>query len=195
MKYSLGKRVSEIQEVVNSRQSKLQKKNAGHMLQSCIRAIRTTEYALEGYLSEVPDSSKTVDTSGSLSIGKTYLYIYGALQALYVQQDAVKNLCRALGVDYPEYSVKKIREIRNDAVGHPTDRNYGKEFHFILDSPTTDRIDFLTSYPGIANERGSIGFFRLKFVNIPHLIETQKNNFIEVLDDVIEKLKVDSPTA
>ncbi len=42
--------------------------------------IEDLGYALESYLSENPDSSE---------IGRMYLLIFGALQTLYFQQDAI----------------------------------------------------------------------------------------------------------
>lgn len=53
------------------------------------------------------------------------LYIYGLLQALFLQQDAANGISTALlgkKIDFKqEYpSLFEIREIRNDTVGHPT---------------------------------------------------------------------------
>lgn len=56
-----------------------------------------------------------------------YLYTYGLLQALFLQQDAAKDLSASLlnkninfRKEYP--ALYQIREIRNDATGHPTNR-------------------------------------------------------------------------
>lgn len=58
-----------------------------------------------------------------------YLYTYGLLQALFLQQDAAKGISSSLlnkninfRKEYP--ALYKIREIRNDATGHPTGRNH-----------------------------------------------------------------------
>ncbi len=67
-----------------------------------------------------------------------YLTVYGLLQAMYVQQDAVDNLCESLAIsekinNYP--ILLEIRRIRNDAVGHPTKRAKTKSkpisYHYI----------------------------------------------------------------
>lgn len=59
--------------------------------------------------------------------GKAYLAIYGLLQAMYVQQDAVFNIRKTLDTprfnDQEEKNLLYIREIRNDTVGHPTKRS------------------------------------------------------------------------
>ncbi len=54
-------------------------------------------------------------------IGLQYIYTYGLLQSLFIQQDAVKNLTKAFGQEYQiSEPLKKIRDIRNAAIGHPT---------------------------------------------------------------------------
>src|SRR5258708_1852739 len=63
--------------------------------------------------------------------GPLYLATYGLLQAIYVQQDAVTNLCESLGIQdtYSNYpALKDIRDIRNASIGHPTksDRKKGQ---------------------------------------------------------------------
>lgn len=94
------------------------------MFMSCAGVIRNTEDALEAYLIEVSNQLP-------MESGKVILHAFGVLEAIYVQQDAVKNLCEALDVDYCHNAdIKEIRETRND-LGHPTDRNkkgYGKEY-------------------------------------------------------------------
>ena len=71
---------------------------------------------------------------------RTTLYIYGVLQAIYCQQDGLLNLYKT--IIQPEiknvydlflkYNLsKEIREVGDDIAGHPTDRNYGKEFYYI----------------------------------------------------------------
>ena len=50
------------------------------------------------------------------------LVCYGFLQALYIQQDAVWTLSRALGLDWRpnnDSRIKEIRDLRNRLTGHP----------------------------------------------------------------------------
>jgi len=61
-----------------------------------------------------------------------FLAIYGLLQALFVQQDALVNANAALelpeikiSTDFPD--LHSIREIRNDVAGHPTNRGDRKK--------------------------------------------------------------------
>ena len=61
-----------------------------------------------------------------LDLGTKYLMIYGVFTALYLQQNALKDLCDALNhkqVDITKENnpkIYEIREIRNDIAGHPT---------------------------------------------------------------------------
>lgn len=60
-------------------------------------------------------------------LGLKYLYIYGLLQALFIQQDAVRNLTTALDIKYElNEELKKIRYVRNSTIGHPSREPIGK---------------------------------------------------------------------
>lgn len=90
-------------------------------LTSALDVLEDSSWAIEYYLeSDYPKEMK----------GK-YLYTYGLLQALFVQQDAVNSLNIALlgkkidfQNDYPYANA--VRDIRNDTIGHPTNRGGNK---------------------------------------------------------------------
>ncbi len=57
--------------------------------------------------------------------GGKYLYLYGVLQAVFIQQDATTTLSKIFRIEWNKYNNMKyenIREIRNDAIGHPVCR-------------------------------------------------------------------------
>ena len=94
----------------------LKDKAGWNMLTSAMDTVDDTESAILSY-ERSDDSDK----------GMLYLLIYGLLQAMYVQQDALANLVRALSPkeNYEigsEPEAKFIRDIRNSTVGHPTKR-------------------------------------------------------------------------
>ena len=136
----LTERVIEIQAIVNSRMNIPQKNFHWSKIKSCVNTISATEHALEAYLVAVADNM-LMDTGIALLFG------YGVLEALSIQQDALKNLCDSLGVTYPkDDDINEIREIRKD-IGHPTDRNsqYGEIFININKiSPSADWISVIT---------------------------------------------------
>jgi hypothetical protein len=139
---------------------------------------------LEAYLDAVSDNM-LMDTGTALLFG------YGVLQALSIQQDALKNLCESLDVTYPkDDGINEIREIRKD-IGHPTDRNsqYGEIFSNIDKiSPFADWISVTTDYPELATKRNSAGISRFMPVNLPDLIIKQKTFFSKVLDNILQIL-------
>ena len=90
-------------------------------LTSALYTLEDTSYAIEYYL----ESDYPADIKGK------YLYTYGLLQALFVQEDAINSLSCALfdrrinfETEYPEAFA--VREMRNDVVGHPTHREKSK---------------------------------------------------------------------
>ncbi|MDA2921452.1 hypothetical protein MYX76_18505, partial [Desulfobacterota bacterium AH_259_B03_O07] len=105
------------------------RKNRASYKQACsaLDAIGDTALAITDYLA-YEEPSET---------GINYIFVYGVLQAIYLQQDATKHLARSLGLpfDLPK-DLKKIRKLRNDSIGHPTQRDINKKkgiysFHFI----------------------------------------------------------------
>jgi hypothetical protein len=91
----------------------LHDKPTWYQIVACLDVIGDTELALDAFLGAATRPSR----------GEWYLAIYGALQALVLQQDAVSHLGEALQIGYsPDSTLREIRELRNDAVGHATRR-------------------------------------------------------------------------
>lgn len=144
---------------------------------SCLDVIKDTERCLEAFL--------MTDIDG-LDVGNKYMYVYGALQALVLQQDAVKHFTCTLKKDYPrDPCLKEIREIRNRSVGHPTDqgRDSGKTFNFITrDSIGNKGFELGTTYAdGRPNQP--------KWVNICGLIEEQRGIFMAFFGHVFRTFR------
>src|ERR1700747_1639799 len=78
---------------------------------SALDVIRDTEMALDAYLG----------WEGVTDVGGRYLLLYGVLQVLLTQQDAVKKVCNTFQypLSFPP-NIEKIRQIRSDSIGHPT---------------------------------------------------------------------------
>lgn len=118
-----------------------------------------------------------------------YLYIYGLLQALFLQQDAINHLSQALfneNIDYKKNypEIYKIRELRNNAIGHPTNRNDGQSFCVI------SRIS-------INNNGFSICHYfpnkdsKFEDVDINLVITTQSSLLRTILERIINELKME----
>jgi hypothetical protein len=171
-----------IRELINNprRQHRLLK-NKPLWLQLCssLDVIEDTELAIASYEA---GESRTSD-------GSRYLAVYGLLQALFVQQDAVFNLCESLGIpeslgNYPR--LEEIREVRHDSVGHPTKRarkrGHPTSYHFISRATLRpDGFDLLSQY--------SDGELKRTTVSITGLVADQRRYVDDVLQAVIRTLE------
>lgn len=96
------------------------------MLCSALDLLGDTELALHAFRTYSPES-EVAECDGD-----RYLAVYGVLQAMFLQQDAVAGIHRALAVPLsPNPTLTAIRELRNDSIGHPSNRGNGKSFHFL----------------------------------------------------------------
>lgn len=149
-----------------------------NMLCSCLDTIGDTEFAIDSYL-------KKADVSDT---GEKYLIVYGVLQALFIQQDATKNLAEALGIEFnPEPFLSNIREIRNASIGHPTKHNVKKTvmYNFITrPSLSTKGFTLITTF----SHEGGPKFSR---IDILDLISKQRTSLQKILSQMISKLKED----
>ena len=147
-----------------------------HKICSCLDVIGDTELALRAY-EEMPDSVQP---------GSSYILVYGFLQALFLQQDAVRNLHEALQICYkPDPLLVKIRELRNDSTGHPTKRGggEGKSFSFISRmSITKFGFQLMTIVP-------NQGRPMFRQVSLKSLIVTQHNQLEKALTALLQALQ------
>ncbi|MDH7943690.1 hypothetical protein QGM61_07640 [Pseudohongiella sp. SYSU M77423] len=73
--------------------------------------IDDTLYSQQDYLSAKYPSSD----------GLKYVFTYGLLQALFIQQDAMRHLSEAFGIEFQLTDrLEEIRSLRNASIGHPT---------------------------------------------------------------------------
>jgi len=144
-----------------------------------IDSIRSTELAIDSY-------SKLAKKGQKRDVGFEFLVIYGFFQALYVQQDSVINLYEAVGNELPSREqlfkkypdLKKIRNLRNNGVGHPS-KDYKGGTHNIM--PDGDSIE-LFSY---TNE----GEFSHRTYRVSECIEKQSQALCEIFGKIVERLK------
>jgi Zn-dependent M32 family carboxypeptidase len=138
--------------------------------------IEDVESALIAYLENEFPTSK----------GEQYLRIYGAMQALFIQQDALDNLIRAI---HPATSIKVkddlkvVREARNASVGHPTElrRKGVLSAHSIVQATMRKDGFELLSYPPKDGKA-------LDYVRLRELIETQRVEAVRILTEVVSDL-------
>lgn len=148
---------------------------------SSLDAIGDTEQALSAYLGRYPDDADS---------GSRYLFAYGVLHALYLQQDAVMHLSEAMGGRpakqiLGDKRIKAAREVRNRAVGHPTKKDRPKS-----DPVTTHQISRISLGQGgfdmlTADPKGKT---QMEWVNVIRLIHDQREAVAEILEALDQEL-------
>lgn len=99
----------------------LQSRETWNQICSSLDVIGDTVLCIEDYVS----------SSYPSTTGLRYIFTYGILQALFLQQDAVRHLSEAFDFAYtPSKGLMKIRNIRNAAIGHPTKHEIKKSKHY-----------------------------------------------------------------
>jgi hypothetical protein len=135
------------------------------------------------------DSAMTafLDHEFPSEIGEKYLRLYGALQGLFIQQDALGHLIKAIHPAKKSFLndvLKDIRETRNASVGHPTlmERKGLFSAHGIVRNSMCKNGFELNSYPQKDGET-------FQYVPVRELIEKQR---VEVARSPSRQSLVDS---
>ena len=171
---------SEIRDFINNprKQCELLKNPAAfNKLTSSLDVVGDTELAIDAFLEkDWPDDD-----------GSKYLILYGLLQSLFIQQDAVKHLSEALDIEYSlDPLLNDIREIRHDSIGHPTKRGRGDQenaYNFIARiSMSRNGLMLMKTFPD-----GSAPQFIN--ANLPSLITKQRDKLAVVMSGIIDILK------
>lgn len=142
---------------------------------SSLDVVGDTIYSIEDYIvADFPEN-----------VGLKYIYIYGILQSLFIQQDAIKNLNEAFNVEF-EFSptLKKIRFIRNASIGHPTKHNIKNIKYYNYISRIT-----LSKFGFTLIRSGEDGFEEFIDVDLFALIHEQLTELQEIYAKIASKLK------
>lgn len=144
-------------------------------------------------LDVIEDSQLAIDDYKNLpdfnAYENGYLYVYGVLQALFLQQDALANLNFALFKEKIEFEkdyseLYKIRESRNNSIGHPTNRANGKSFHYIGRSSIEKKgFTMLSYFPKNGDSS------KVEKIDIINCIEIQEKLLSAILAKTIDRLK------
>lgn len=148
---------------------------------SSLDTIDDSQRAINSYL-ELPEFKNT---------NESYLFLYGVMQALNIQQDAINNLYDSLfdnKIDwkkqYPE--LYEIREYRNDSIGHPTNRKNNYSFHMITrHSIEKDSFEMISFYPKTGKKTD---YKKIKTIDC---IEIQTDLISDILKKTLEKLNTE----
>lgn len=155
-------------------------KNLDNWNQICcsIDVIEDTACAIAAY----------IESNYPKEVGLRYIFTYGILQALFMQQDSFKHISEAFNIPYKiSKELKDIREIRNAAIGHPTkqDRTPEKKTYYnYISRMTLSKKGFTLSrsYDQGENEFRDIQLFSM----IEDQLSEIKSSY-EVIDDELKK--------
>jgi hypothetical protein len=184
---SISEKVNRIREIVfepRLKQILMRKSSFWSQLGIAMYTIEDTELAIESSEKEI----KIKNDHGVL-----YLRTYGLLQALFLQQDAVRHLSEATDIpfdlsDYP--GLKDIRDLRNDSIGHPTKRGGSKpSYHGIIrQSMSPDSFHILSIFADGNTKRREINFSEV-VRNQRELIGSALDAIIKALEQEVDKHK------
>lgn len=121
-----------------------------------------------------------------------YLYVFGLMQALFLQQDALSSLSLVLfdreivfSTEYPE--LNNIRTIRNESIGHPTGRgNPNRTFHYISrDSLSKSQFSLVSFFPKDKKD------IKIEYIKTLEIISTQERLVQNILEKTMANLQLD----
>lgn len=141
---------------------------------SSLDVIGDTIYAIGSY--EATDFPR--------EYGLQYIFTYGLLQSLFLQQDAIRHLSEAFGIELcPSQILLDIRGIRNASIGHPTKQNQkGTRFYNHISRITMSKSGFdLLRY-------SEPGEFDMMSVDIPTMIREQLSEVVTGYSEIVNKL-------
>src|SRR3569832_39578 len=168
----------------NPRRAKRLRREVGrwNQLCSCLDTLQQTELAMQAYAS----------SAGDVGSGQDYLALYGLLQAMVLQQDAVCHLDEALcgkgtAVGNDRH-LQDIRKIRNVSVGHPTkvDRRDVMSHHHISRPKIGKGFELVSAFDD--------GRRQFTFVSLEQLLRKQKLSVARMLRGIVKNLDADIET-
>jgi hypothetical protein len=182
MNESIINEINKIRRIINEPRKQhdlLQRRRDWSKLCTCLDTIDDVETSISSYL-ELADFD---------ACNGGYLFIYGLLQGLFIEQDAISHLYNSIFEtdDYLKQMLSKykalqdIREIRNNSIGHPTNRK-GKAFYSIVQTSICKQgFDLLSDI-----EEGKTYF---SSINLIEIIELQSQEILTNLQVIVGKLE------
>jgi hypothetical protein len=177
--------LDKIRDVVNEPRIMKKLRAQGHVwniITSAMDAIVDTDLAIEAYLNAINEPASSGEYH--LKKGMDYLFCSGALQALFVQQDAALLIAKRLDIDFDLTKFPKLREIRdirNASIGHPVDQEHKYSNFIVQHSLGPSGFSLLTFQDGE-------GDYLVKNISVPDIIATQREGLSNVLQNIIDHL-------
>ena len=123
--------------------------------------------------------------------GEEFLRLYGILNAAYIQQEAIKQICKRFGLEADtEVNVIPIRDIRNKIGAHSPEQGYGSNKKRAYLTGRLSLSGFKCSYGHYENtdEQKPFTSFPVENVDLKERVEEHCLTIINVLDRAYEEL-------
>jgi hypothetical protein len=177
--------------------------NALHRERQCIRDIVNLTRVMKRIRSEAKDRAQLnsaldllsdnleaiddyLNSDWSESEGVRFLLIYGVLQALVLQQDALQAVASVCNVPYQlNQKLMEIRELRNNSSGHPTLREKGE---FKNTSHSITRISLEHGRYQLVSSRADSSGYDFKEIDLFEIIKVQQESILAELTRISNAL-------
>jgi hypothetical protein len=175
---NIARRVQLLRDLVNAPRTQRRLMTdplAWFRLCSAMDALEDTEQAMAAHRGRTWEQ-------GRVPVGLRYLAHYGFFQAAIVQQDAIRAICEVLDVGFDRSQfprLAEIRQLRNDAVGHPTGRRDGSSHAIVQISMNADGFELGSWYADRSTRRN---------VDLDEVAADQRVGVSQALDQVIAHL-------
>lgn len=170
--HALTQRIRDFITLPRRQDGLLRDRAAWLQLMTALDLIEDTELAIDAYRGGDAGSSGDLD-----------LQIFGVLQAVFVQQDAITHLAEAFDVDLEGHPrLKEIRDVRNDVAGHPTSRRKGESFHALV------RIEMRRNAAKVASWYRD-GRIETRSIDLFELLDDQRDLACGLLDEIVDELE------
>lgn len=174
---NLQEKIHKLRNLINSsicyKQSAWERKDDGDWskLWTAIDNIEDTQLAIDEYFS-LKDFSR--------------LAIYGLLQSMFVQQDAIFHLEKAIKIATPDWKkdypgLSNIRDIRHETIGHPISSEKG----LYVSISHTNNLNILEY--SLWSQEG----FKHKTINLKDIISVQHDLLVKEVNRIIKKISED----
>ncbi|MGZ0709103.1 hypothetical protein ACWPKO_12290 [Coraliomargarita sp. W4R53] len=175
---AIEKNIDQIRDYINSPRLQfilMSKVKDWHLVCSSLDTLGDSSFAVKSYNNmHYPEN-----------VGERYLLLYGTLQALFLQRDAVKHIAESFNFTISNQpNIKQAIEARNNAIGHPTKRNTNPVTHHFLNRRSISR----NSYE-IMTVSSAWNDARIKEINIKSLISGHNQAICIQLDEILTALK------
>lgn len=130
----------------------------------------------------IEDTQLAIDEYPSLK-DFSRLAIYGLLQSMFVQQDAIFHLENSIKIPTPDWEkdypkLHEIRNIRHETIGHPISNEY-ERYTSISHLNNLNILDY-----GVWSRNG----FEHKTINIKEIITTQHDLLVKEIERIMKKI-------